>query len=125
MRDRADRRAFLFALLLAAVARAAAAEPRAASHGPARPGRRRLDLRLGREELRRSPENPELPALGPSAGPPEPLPRSGLAVELRQARREREAASAGSTQPVERDALAEGLDRLGLEEFVIRFVRPL
>lgn len=120
-----DRRAFLLALFLAAAARAASAEPSAAPHGSTRPARRRLDLRLGREELRTPAEPRDLPALGPAAGPVEPAPRSGLSLELRQARRAREAASAGAAPAAERDALADGLERLGLEELVIRLVRPL
>lgn len=55
----------------------------------------------------------------------DPPSRSGLAIELRPARRGREEPAGGASEPAERDALATGLDRLGLEELVIRLIRPL
>ncbi|MCS6778299.1 MAG: hypothetical protein NZ555_01160 [Geminicoccaceae bacterium] len=91
-----------------------------------------LDLRVGPEVL--GSQTPELPRsatslapAGAAASPPETVSRPGLAIELQPLRR-REQASEGdgaASEPRERDALADRLERLGIEEFVIRFVRPL
>jgi hypothetical protein len=93
---------------------------------PGRSAKRPLDLRLGRELLGDGTLPPTRAPLGPDdPHPDDPPSRSGLAIELRPARRGREEPAGGASEPAERDALATGLDRLGLEELVIRLIRPL
>lgn len=117
-----SRRALLFgmsALAAAPVARAQPGMPRVRRRGFAR----RLDLGLGPLELEPAPAAPSPPE--PAAPPAEPGPRAGLSLELRRAGR-RDRAPADPTVPEpDRDALAERLERLGIEELVIRLRQPL
>ncbi|BCX17605.1 MAG: hypothetical protein KatS3mg117_1287 [Geminicoccaceae bacterium] len=83
-------------------------------------------MRLGRELLGEGAPPPAPALLGPDdPHPDEPPSRPGLVIELRPARHGREEPAGGASEPAERDALATGLDRLGLEELVIRLIRPL
>lgn len=117
-----SRRALLLgmsALAAAPEARAQSRRPRVGRGGPAR----RLDLGLGPLELAPAPSAPSLPE--PAAAPAEPGPRAGLSLELRRTgRRDRAPADPAVAEP-DRDPLAERLERLGIEEFVIRLRQPL
>lgn len=114
----------LLASLLLVPALPALARP--AARGETRSSDRlRLDLRIRRDELDIASAPIEQPDTGPASVPPEMPVREGLAVELRPARRERDPGPATGGPAAERDALSDGLDRLGLEAFLIRLVRPL
>lgn len=124
MSRRPDRRAVLLASLLLVPALPALARP-AARRESAATGRRRLDLRVRRDELGIGPAPIERPEAGPATVPAEMPVRGGLAVELRPARRDRDPGPATGAPAAERDPLSDGLDRLGLEAFLIRLIRPL
>lgn len=119
-------------LVIAVLVVLAASVPVSADGGPARKGSRVLDLRLAPETLRAGDSEPgaagtPLPPARAAVPPPETASRPGFAIELQPLRRREETAegSGAASDPRERDALADRLERLGIEEFVIRFVRPL
>lgn len=119
-----DRRAVLLAALLLVPGLPALARP-ATRPETRSSGRRRLDLRVRRDELGIGPAPIEWRDTGPASVPAEMPVRGGLAVELRPARRDRDPVPATGGPAAERDALADGLERLGLESFLIRLIRPL
>jgi|DewCreStandDraft_4_1066084.scaffolds.fasta_scaffold00604_4 hypothetical protein len=124
MSRRPDRRALLLASLLLVPALPAPARE-ATRRETAGGGRRRLDLRIRRDELGIAPAPIDRPETGPATVPAETPVRGGLAVELRPARRDRDPGPATRAPAAERDALSDGLDRLGLEALLIRLIRPL
>lgn len=110
----------------------AAPSPALADTTPPRKGGRALDLRLAPEALQVQPPEPSrsvtsVPPVGAAVPPPETASRPGLAIELQPLRRRDDAGegNGAASDPRERDALADRLERFGIEEFVIRFVRPL
>lgn len=122
MVSRPTRRAILLALLAPALPVAAQpGGPRAAD--PA--GGHRLDLRL--DHALPGPETalPRLPDPEPAPPPPGPGPRPGLSLELQRARGHGRDAADPAAEPAARDALADRLERLGIEELMIRLTRPL
>lgn len=124
MSRRSDRRTLLLASLLLVPALPALARP-AARRESAATGHRPLDLRVRRDELGIASAPIARRDTAPATAPAEMPVRGGLAVELRPARRDRDPGPATGASAAERDALSDGLDRLGLEAFLIRLIRPL
>lgn len=122
MVSRPTRRAVLLAVLAPALPAAAQpGGPRAA----VRSGGRRLDLRLDHALPRPQTALPSLPDPEPAPPPPGPGPRAGLSLELQRARGRGRDAADPAAEAAERDALADRLERLGIEELMIRLTRPL
>jgi hypothetical protein len=119
------RRAVLLAALTAAAAPPASAQPGGPRAAASAAGGR-LDLRLGEALPGLEPSAPPLPAPPPlPASPPEPGPRAGLSLELQRGRGRGRDPADPAAEAVDRDALAGRLERLGIEELVIRLTRPL